>query len=110
MIGETVVRLRAGSTANRYGGVDKDWVDADEESILGCSIVPRVNPESTGDGREGVPIGWTVYAPADADVLPTDRLRIRDGEYEVDGIPAEWRSPYTGAPEGLEIQARRVDG
>lgn len=109
MIGETVTRLRATSSANRYGGNDKDWSNPDEERIEGCAIAPRLEDEDRV-GREGVVIGWTVFAPADADILATDRLRIRSTDHEVDGEPGEWRSPYSGARKGLEIRTRRVDG
>lgn len=109
MIGETVTRLRSTSVTNRYGGADKDWTDPDEVTIAGCAVAPRLEGEVT-DGREGVVIGWTVFAPADADVLATDRLRIRSVDHDVDGQPGEWLSPYTGTPKGLEIRTRRVDG
>lgn len=109
MIGETVTRLRATVVADRYGGQNKDWSNPSRATINGCALEPRLEGE-VGDGREGVVIGWTVYAPADADVLATDRLRIRSVDHDVDGQPAEWRSPFTGTPRGLEIRTRRVDG
>lgn len=109
MIGETVTRLRATSVTNRYGGTDKDWTAPDEADIDGCAVAPRLEGE-TSAGREGVVIGWTVFTPADADVLATDRLRIRSVDHEVDGQPGEWWSPYSGARKGLEIRTRRVDG
>jgi hypothetical protein len=109
VIGETITRLRATLEDDRYGGQDKNWTDPAESTIRGCAIAPRLEGEE-GTGREGVVIGWTVYAPADADILPTDRLRIRSVDHEVDGQPGEWWSPFTGSPKGLEIRTRRVDG
>lgn len=109
MIGERVTRLRATLEDDRYGGENKNWSDPDELNIDGCAIAPRPQGEVT-DGREGVIIGWTVYAPAGSDIEPTDRLRIRDVDHEVDGDPGEWRSPFTGTRKGLEIRTRRVEG
>jgi hypothetical protein len=110
VIGETVTRVRPELVADRYGGTVKNWDDTTEDTIDGCAVAPRLEGETTTGNREGVVIGWTVYAPADADVLATDRLRIRDVDHDVDGEPGEWRSPFSGARKGLEIRTRRVAG
>lgn len=54
--------------------------------------------------------GLTVFLPADAVVDADDRLEI-DGElYEIDGLPTNWESPYTGWRPGMAVAARRVTG
>lgn len=110
MIGETVVRLRPTAGTDRYGNPEPDWGDADAADIDGCVLAPRLDPEDRDQGRQGVVIGWTVYAPHGGDILATDRLRIRGDDHEVDGEPGDWRSPFTCHGEGLEVQTRRVVG
>jgi hypothetical protein len=107
---EIVTRVRPGTTTDRYGADVADWTDPDELDIGGCAVAPRHSGEDTTDGRQGVIIGYTVYAPAGADVLPTDRLVIRGDTHDIDGLPGVWTSPFTATTEGVEIAAKRVDG
>lgn len=107
---ETVIRLRAGTTSDRYNSAVDDWTDPDELEINSCAVAPRLDSEDRTNGRQGVIVGLTVYAPAGADILATDRVRVRGDDYEVDGEPGDWRSPYGTANGGLEIALRRVEG
>jgi hypothetical protein len=107
---ESVTRLRAGTTTDRYGGTVADWSDPDALVITGCAVAPRDAEEDRTNGRQAVIIGFNIYTPAGADVLPTDRLIVRGEECEVDGDPGVWTSPYTDVTEGVEIRTRRVEG
>lgn len=110
MIGETVTRLRASTTEDRYGSQVLDWTDPAELDIDGCAVAPLEADEDHGEGRQAVIRGFNVYAPAGADVLPIDRLRIRGDDHEVIGEPGVWVNPFTGATPGVEIRTRRVTG
>lgn len=108
MIGETVIRKR--STG---GGVD-DYGDpipgtTTEVPIHGCLVSPRESSELTSNGRAGVIIGLTVYAPPSADVVSTDQVIVRGTTYNVEGEPGLWASPFTG-PRGLQFALERVEG
>ena len=107
---ETVTRLRATTTTNRYSDTERDWSNPDELAIDGCAVAPRDSPETPGDNRDGIIIGFTVYAPEGADVTATDRLRVRGDDYDVDGEPAVWVNPWTSVEEGVEIRTRVVNG
>lgn len=107
---ESVVRLRSTATADRYGGTVKDWTAPDSLTIEGCLVAPRTEGETTDGGREGVVIGWTVYAPHGADILATDRVEVRGVAHEVDGEPSDWSGGFTTWTPGVEIQLRRVEG
>lgn len=110
MTGETITRLRAPLVDDRYGGQTPDWDAATSTTIPGCVVAPGQAGEAHGDGRQGVIVGFTIYAPAGSDILPSDRLTIRGHDHEVDGEPGEWVNPWTQVTEGIEVRARRVDG
>jgi hypothetical protein len=105
--GEIVTRIRATSGGRDPFG-DPVGPAVPDLDIPGCAIAPRQAGEQIGQGRYAVTSGLTVYAPAGADVLPSDRLRVRGVLYEVDGEPADWRSPYSGRTPGMEIPLTRV--
>jgi hypothetical protein len=107
---ETVTRLRAPSTTDRYGATVPDWDNATELDVTSCIVAPRTQEEETGNGRVAVPIGFTVYAPAGTDIIETDRLEVRGEPCEVDGKPAVWTDPWTNTTRGVEVPVRTVDG
>ena len=108
--GETVTRLRAPLVADRYGNLVPDWSNPDRLDIPDCGVAPRTSDEETEQGRQGVVVGIAVYAPPDADILPSDRLEVRGSVYEVVGEVAVWRSPFTGWHPGIVVNLRRVEG
>lgn len=107
---ESVTRLRAPTTTDRYGGTIRDWDNAVEKALDGWSVAPRHEAEDHDNGRQGVLVGYTLYGPAGTDVLPSDRLVIRGATHEVDGETGVWTSPWTNVTAGVEIHAKRVDG
>lgn len=107
---EAVTRLRAGDGGtDRHHNPVQDWDDPDELEIPDCSVAPRYSDEERGQGREGVVIGLTVYVRRTVDVVATDRIVARGDTWQVDGDPADWRSPHTNR-RGMQIQLRRVEG
>lgn len=107
---ETIVRIRAEETGeDRYHNPVYDWDGADRLDITGCSVSPRTEGEDTTRGREGVVIGFAVRVRRTVDVVATDRVEVRGETYQVDGEPADWRSPHTNR-RGTEILLRRVEG
>lgn len=107
---ETVTRLRATTSTDRYNNAEPDWSAPAELDIDGCAVAPRDAEEDRGDGREAVIIGFNVYAPAGTSVLATDRLRVRGEEHIVEGDPGVWVNPWGDVEEGVEIRTRRVEG
>lgn len=110
MTGETVTRLRATTTGDRYGDDVADWSEPDELEIDGCKVAPRESDEDHSSGRQAVIQGLTIYTPDGADVLPSDRLRVRGVVHEVVGEPGVWTNPWSGVTAGLELRTRRVAG
>ena len=107
-----LVRLRPSGRA-RHGDEPKP----DEAPLRDCVLAPP----GTGPGQEDndrasrVDADLVVYAPVDADVLATDRVRVPSGPYKGDwdvaGEPARYRSPYTSARRsGTVIALKRTGG
>ncbi|HEU4567436.1 MAG TPA: hypothetical protein VFR99_05325 [Marmoricola sp.] len=105
--GETVVRIRlTPGGRDRFG--DPVGTTEDRLTIPGCAVAPRQGGEQIGDGRYAVTSGIDLYAPAGADILPSDRVEVRGVVYEVTGEPADWASPYSGRRPGMLVQLTRV--
>lgn len=69
-------------------------------------------PRTTSDvpGREGTVVGRTLFAPADADILPTDVIEVDGLPYEIDGEIAEWRNPHGSGADGVTVALKRGVG
>lgn len=107
---ETVTRLRATTTADRYNNAQADWTAPAELAITGCAVAPRDQQEDHDEGRQAVIDGFTVYAPSGTEILPSDRLRIRGDDHEVIGEPGVWVNAWSDVEEGVEIRTQRVAG
>lgn len=110
MQGETVTRLRVTSTTDAWNNVvPGDWSTAARLDIPHCAVAPHASTEDNV-GRTAVITGLDVYMPTGTDLLPTDRLEVRGGVYEVVGDVADWRNPFTGARPGMVAVVQRVEG
>lgn len=105
-------------TRDRYGDVTLDG----ERVVRGCALAPRMSAESDGAGggqgsavsgtrQATVVTGLTLYAPAESGITALHRIRLADGTvWRVQGMPAVWRSPFTGWAPGEQIELERVTG
>lgn len=102
---------------NRYGDADKfgHHPAPTPHQIDGCAAAPAGSTERTGDQVLTIEQD-TIYAPYDADILPTDELVVPDGQpidagrYQVDGKPQRYRSPFTGSEFGTVVRLTRAAG
>lgn len=114
MIGETVTILHVDPAGyDEYG--DPNTSTQTETTVDGCAVAPRFSDvagfiETDQRGRAGVVIGYTVYAPPGTVVKRTDRMRVRGVEYDVDGEPGVWISPFEGVEKGVEIALKYGEG
>lgn len=107
--GTTVTVYRTTTTTDRYGNeVPGPW--AVSSVIDGCGMAPRSSSDVTDAGRQGVIVGFTLYAPHDADIGPHDRVEVDGDMFEVEGDIGRWASPFTGWAPGLEVALRKVEG
>lgn len=110
--GETVTRLRAIPTFDRFSGegIGEDWSTPDELAITGCGFDPGSSNEPLEQARDAVITRPTVYAPAGSDVRAADRLVVRGRTWLVDGDPADYVNPFTGWAAGLVVNLKAVSG
>lgn len=110
MFGETVTRLRKveGAT-DRYGNPTHTTVEAE---IPGAAFAPEQ------DSQEPLEVGRTSVVTQPAlyfylsrpDLRSGDAVRVRGEMYEVDGKPADWRSPWGTSLTGLVVRLKMVTG
>lgn len=114
--GETVTRLRAQTSTDRYSKLPvPDWSKPPTSlSIDGCGFDPGGNLVDSGEpsemGRNAVVSRPTVYTGTNADITAIDRLVVRGITYEVDGNPRVWRNPFTGWEAGMVVRLRLTEG
>jgi hypothetical protein len=92
------------ATRVRFGDVTRQL----HHSLDGCFLAPRYANDA-GVGRGSVIEGFSLFGPADSDILADDRIKTPDGNfYDVLGEAAEWLSPFTGWRPGFEAALERV--
>lgn len=108
--GETVVVVHPTTGAtDDYGNPIDDWANATRITVENCGLAPRTEPESGSPDAPAAIIGFTLYAPPGTSIATIDRIEARGVTWEVDGIPGEWRNPFTGTDFGLEVALRRSE-
>jgi len=86
---QTVHRLRGTTVTDSHGNVYVSWATPAELAVEGCSVQPETGAEIL-TGRDSVTSIWRLYAPPDADITSTDRVRHGGKDYEVDGSIQDW--------------------
>jgi len=103
--GKAVTVVSTTTARDKYG----DSTAATTETTLAdCAIAPRFATEGNDPRSAPVMVGLTVYMPADTAIDSDDLLRIDGKLWQVDGLPAEWRSPFTGWAPGVEVPVKRA--
>lgn len=111
--GDTVTILRPGPASEDIYGNDVPGAPT-EIPVAGCAVAPR---DGTGaganeitDARDTVIAGLIVYAPYGTDIRATDRIRVGEAVYEVDGQPGSFRSPFSGSTGPVVAALKLVTG
>ncbi|MFD5384244.1 hypothetical protein ACFWMG_04605 [Streptomyces sp. NPDC127074] len=108
----TIVRPGASTGYDEYGAEVPGLPE--EIPVPGCGIAPRDGNAASGNeqtqARDTVIIGLTLYAPAGTDLRPTDKVRIANVLYEVDGQAGAFKSPFTGSSGPVVAALERVTG
>ncbi len=79
-----IVRVRAPLVDDGRGNRTRDWAAATETPLAGWAVDAGTGEEDTVN-RDGASIAYTIRGPLNADLAPTDRVRLFGGLYEVDG-------------------------
>lgn len=77
--------------------------------VAGCVVQPAGSNEQT-QFTEQVSTDVTVFMPYGTDVRVLDALLINGTKYEIQGIPQQWRSPFSGHTSPLQLRASLVTG
>lgn len=105
---QTITRIRPGTKSVRGSDI-RDWDNASELEISGCSMQPAGNALSQ-DGRVlGVFDGYTCYCPVNADIQAGDRIRFEGQTFEINGEPNKWTSA-TGNLNNMLLNLVRWSG
>jgi len=108
LYGETLTILSTVTTTDDYGNKS---TTVTEVTWGPCGLAPRSSDERVDPHSPAVITALTVYGPA-ADLDEDDKVRIDAGTYagvwQVEGIPGDWKSPFTGWNPGLEVALRRA--
>src|SRR5689334_3053463 len=101
---QTVVRKRAGAVAGRDQYGDPIVSAPDELAIPGCSVQPGGGSEQY-DRRDVTTTLYSVWAPADADVVETDIVNHEGIDYAVDGAVERWNANPRMAYKMIRLKA-----
>jgi len=103
----TVLRFAAGDE-DVHGNPVASW---SEFAVLeNCAFDPGSTSEPRLAGQDRVVVEPTLYASFDAPVEPQDHVLVNGVEYEVEGVPRRWSSPFSGTAYGSVMTLRRVTG
>lgn len=101
---QTVIRKRAGSVTgtDQYG--DPVVGAPSTLPITGCSVQPGGGSE-LDDRRQSTTTLYSVWAPADADVVETDLVTHEGVDYAVDGAIERWNANPRMAYKMIRLKA-----
>lgn len=105
---QTITRIRPGVKTVRGSDI-RDWENAEEKDITGCSMQPAGNTLSQNNHEVGIFDGYTCYCPADADIQAGDRIRFDGQIFEINGEPNRWTSA-TGNLDNMLLNLVRWSG
>lgn len=106
---ETVTRQRATATTDVYGNTQTDWTTPATLTLTVRGVEPTSSKEEN-DNRQTVITGYRLYLEPGADVLAGDRIVMRGSTYDVDGDPADWRSPWGTDVGGVVVGLKVITG
>lgn len=105
--GKTVtIRKRTVSGRDDYNNDTYAFV---EENIAQCVVQPGGSSEET-DFADRLTDDITVFFPFGTDISYIDAIVLDGVEYEVRGVPQEWRSPFSGNTSPIQVSAVKVAG
>jgi hypothetical protein len=105
--GSTVtIRRRSVSGKDEYGNDKYAFV---EENIPLCVVQPSGSGEET-NFADRLSTTIIVYFPYGTDVNYIDALVVNEVEYEIEGTPQTWRSPFSGNVAPIEVRATKITG
>lgn len=107
--GLTVSVLPNAAAVDKYG--DTDDAAPTPASWGPVAVAPRTSAERADSRSPAVVTGLTIYGPTRT-FGAKDQITIATGQYagtwQVEGIPGDWQSPFTGWAPGVEVAVTRA--
>jgi hypothetical protein len=103
------IRTGSSSAEDIYG--DSTATSPTDTAWGPCALAPRTSTERADNRTPAVVTALTIYGPQPG---PTSGARVvipsgtYAGTWEVEGIPGEWTSPFTGWAPGVEVAVKRA--
>lgn len=110
--GEPVVFIRAGLVDSDYSGGQSrsDWENPEVMSEpLRAAVAPGNSTEAPGLDRNPVDCDLDLLFEGSVDVDRSWRARLRGVQWDVVGLPEQYRNPWTGWG-GTVVKVKRRDG
>lgn len=104
------VRRYAGTGRDSHGNPVTSYDEPVDWPVYGYA--PGASEEPHDPNRDLSVVLWTVYAPVGGNA-PTERdlVVLPDGEYEVEGRPADWsHGPVVIPGAGVVVELKRAEG
>jgi hypothetical protein len=90
-----------------HGTSVRDWDHTTSHTVTGCSVQPVTGSEDEINRAISVTTVALLFAPADADIADTDRIRYGGTTFEIEGSVRRYE---TGVLDHLEISLSIVTG
>jgi hypothetical protein len=99
---QTITVVRAGHTTDRYHNTSADWDTAGRTTVMGVSVQPESQQETSEPGRRPATTGYRVISDSGVDIdVTAGRVRRPD-------LRGQWgRRPLAG-PDRRRCRSRRV--
>lgn len=104
---QTITLLRR--VLNGQDEFGNDTYTDEPVQVSGCVVQPASSSEQT-QWTEQVSTDITVFMPYGTVVSELDALVINGTQYEIEGIPQQWLSPFSGSTAPIQIRASLVTG
>lgn len=107
---EPVEYIKAGTKYDRGSGETiEDW----SKPVVALSARALVEPAHAGEPdstyRNAAIVGFRLYHQKEVEVDRSWRARVRGYTLGMEGVPAVWRSPWTGSA-GTVVETRLMQG
>jgi len=103
---DTITRLRATTTTDRYGNVASSWDTAARQQLP--AWIEQAAASESLDNRDQLASDWLAILAPDADLQGRDRVEWDGKTFEVIGPPTP-RNTLTG-PHHIEATLRWIEG
>lgn len=97
-----------GGAEDAYGNPIEGWADPVDLGIYAFN--PGTTTEPFLPGHDRVVTNPAIFVPTGTVIGARDRITVRGVPYEVDGVALDYRNPFDGSFDGVQVNLRLVEG